>query len=125
MTNSKTISMSELDDKIEWLDRMITYGDKRRHPRRKVALLGDFVAQKGEKLVLEFVDSKEKAGVIDMSISGAGIVSERPMSQGQKFLLVCKLKSSRLKLDLQVVRHARHDKKFHYGCLMHACEKIA
>jgi hypothetical protein len=47
------------------------------------------------------------------------------MSCGQKFLLLCGVTKGNLKLSLEVVRHSKRDKLFHYGCMMHSCEKIA
>jgi len=125
MERVKDLPISELNDKIAWLDRMIKYGDKRRHPRKKVKLPASFAVLKGGEVTKDHYHGKEKAGVVDMSVSGAGVVTSRPMSLGEKFLLLCGMEKGRLKMSLQVVRQIKQDRFFHYGCAMDECEKIA
>jgi hypothetical protein len=115
-----------IDDNIAWLGRMIDHGDNRRHPRKKVKLRGRYYTQdlKGQ-WVPDQQFQNQLAGVVDMSVSGAGVVSSRPMSMGQRFFLVCDSGADKLKLDLQVVRNGRIKTLFHYGCSMVTCERVS
>jgi|SaaInlStandDraft_1057018.scaffolds.fasta_scaffold12573_3 hypothetical protein len=122
----KQSAVDELDENIAWLDNMITNNEKRRHPRRKVGLKGGLCLRKptvGEKE--EFGGGEIPAGVLEMSASGAGILTAKEMNKGQRFRVVCPLKKGRLSLTLKVVRFSKIDRAFRYGCEMSLCEKSA
>lgn len=119
-------SLEQLEENIAWLDNMITNNDKRKHPRRRVSLKGNLSLQKMMSgALIEFEGGKEKAGVLDMSVSGAGIVTKKQMSMGQHCRVTCPLQGGQLNMNLKVVRFARMNEAFRYGCEMSLCEKTA
>lgn len=118
--------LEDLNDNIAWLDNMITNNDKRRHPRRRVALKGDLaLLKKLSEGMIEFEGGNDKAGVLDMSVSGAGIVTKKEMNMGQRCKVTCPLKGGKLSLNLKVVRFSKLDQAFRYGCEMSLVEKTA
>ena len=121
----RTMSLGDLSDSIAWLDNMIEQGDNRRHPRKKVGLRGQYFTQDLRGALVPDIQFRGQiAGVVDMSKGGAGVVSARPMSKGERFTLVCDSQNGKIKLSLQVVRNGKLKSLFHYGCRLENYEKI-
>lgn len=124
MSSIKSLPLKDLNEEIEWLGNMIEHNDKRQYPRKRVRLKGGFFIRVNESFKAD-KQHPEIAGVLDMSKNGAGVVTERPMSKGEKFILVCPTEKGQICLDLKVVRHMKTERAFRYGCTMADCQRIA
>jgi hypothetical protein len=118
-------SLEQINEAISWLDNMIVSGEMRRHPRKPVKLKGHYVIKNISGFVPDSKFKESPVQIVDISKKGAGVLSNRPMSVGEKFTVLCLSTTSKVAFDLKVVRNSKLDGTFRYGCEMSTFEKIA